>query len=135
MAVVTIASQGNFSPRAFLMSDLPEEVHRWSRVCGAFLAWERDQIRQGNRTDKESQEHRDALKSLLRLMRSLHSVLADPDSPNRSLAAEIEGRVLQLESSWEALDQADEKDAAEVMRKAFRSDADQKFINELFSKS
>jgi len=75
-------------------------VHQWSAWCGRFLAWERQEILRAEPSVKSQQEHRQCLKWLLRLTRLLHSLAADPEFPDRSLADELEGRLLQLESSW-----------------------------------
>jgi hypothetical protein len=75
-------------------------VHQWSLLCGRFLAWERQQILLAEADAKKREQHRQSLKWLLRLTRLRHSMAADPDFPDRSLAEELEGRLLQLESSW-----------------------------------
>jgi hypothetical protein len=75
-------------------------VHQWSVWCGRFLAWERQQILLAEPSVTKKEEHRQCLKWLLRLTRLLHSMAADPEFPDRSLADELEGRLLQLESSW-----------------------------------
>jgi hypothetical protein len=75
-------------------------VHQWSLLCGRFLTWERVQMLSEEPSAKNKTEHRQCLKWLLRLTRLLHSMAADPEFPDRSLADELEGRLLQLESSW-----------------------------------
>jgi hypothetical protein len=75
-------------------------VQQWSLLCGRFLAWERRQILLVEADAKKREQHRQCLKWLLRLTRLLHSMAADPEFPDRSLADELEGRLLQLESSW-----------------------------------
>jgi hypothetical protein len=80
---------------------LPEEYLReWTTHCGKFLVWEREQMLAGEPSAKTRLEHRQCLKWLLRLTRALHSMAADSEFPDRSLAEELEGRLLQLESSW-----------------------------------
>jgi hypothetical protein len=75
-------------------------VHQWSMLRGRFLAWERQQMLMAEPTANKREQHRQCLKWLLRLTRLLHSMAADPEFPDRSLADELEGRLLQLESSW-----------------------------------
>jgi hypothetical protein len=75
-------------------------VHQWSTSCGRFLAWEREEMLHAEPSVKTKEEHRQCLKWLLRLTRLLHSLAADPEFPDRSLAEELEGRLLQLDSSW-----------------------------------
>lgn len=64
--------------------------------------------------DKKEQ-HRQCLKRLLRLTRLLHSMAADPEFPDRSLATELEGRLLQLESSWRMFYEAMPAEQAEKL--------------------
>jgi hypothetical protein len=75
-------------------------LHNWSEMCGAFLAWEQQHILDNNPAPKEEDAHRECLKWLLRFTRLLQSMGADPDFPDRDIASELEGRRLQLESSW-----------------------------------
>ena len=83
------------------MEHLTEDyVHQWSMLCGRFLDWERRQMLGAEPSGKQKEEHRQRLKWLLRVTRLLHSVAADPEFPDPSLADELEGRLLQLESSW-----------------------------------
>jgi hypothetical protein len=88
-------------------------VHQWSIWCGRFLAWERQQILLGEPSADKKVEHRQCLKWLLRLTRLLHSMAADPEFPDRSLAEELEGRLFQLESSWRMFYEAMPADQAE----------------------
>ena len=46
------------------------------------------------------EQHRLALKWMLRFARAIHLTAADPDYPDRRIADELEGRLLQLEHSW-----------------------------------
>jgi hypothetical protein len=116
---------------------LADQVHRWSAMCGAVLAWERQDILGGNPTETERQKHREAVKILLRWSRFIQAMLADPDIHDRSLLAEIEGRVLQLESSWETLTEPtmDDREAASLLKEAFPGEADQQLIKKLFPES
>jgi hypothetical protein len=75
-------------------------VHQWSTLCGRYLAWEREEMLIAEPSSKCKEEHRQSLKWLLRLTRLLHSLAADPEFPDKSLAEELEGRLLQLDSSW-----------------------------------
>jgi hypothetical protein len=74
-------------------------VHQCSMLCATFLKWERQQMLVAERSAEDQEKHRQSLKWLLRLTRLLHSVAADPEFPDRTLADELEGRLLQLNSS------------------------------------
>jgi hypothetical protein len=90
-------------------------VHEWSTLCGRFLAWERMQMLLAEPTAGKKAQHRQCLKWLLRLTRLLHSMAADPEFPDKSLADELEGRLLQLESSWRMFYEAMPAGQAEKM--------------------
>jgi hypothetical protein len=79
---------------------LAEYVQKWSAMCFEFLTWEREHVLMREPTPEESREHRQSLTWLLRITRMMHSMLADPEFPNRALTDELEGRLWQLESSW-----------------------------------
>lgn len=64
---------------------------------------------------KSRAEHRQSLKWLLRLTRLLHSLAADPEFPDRSLADELEGRLRQLDSSWRMFYEAIPEQQAEKL--------------------
>jgi len=90
-------------------------VHDWSTLCGRFLTWERKQMLLAESAADKKEQHRQSLKWLLRLTRLLHSMAADPEFPDRSLADELEGRLLQLESSWRMFCEAMPAGPAEKM--------------------
>jgi hypothetical protein len=130
---IALSRAENFEPQAMLALNLADQVHGWSAMCAKVLAWERDHILLGTPTEKERENHRAVLKLLLRWTRFLQSMLADPDLSERSLLAEIEGRVLQLESSWQAvINPIDAKEAANALRQAFNTEPDKEFLNKLF---
>ncbi len=45
-------------------------------------------------------DHLNTLKWLLRFARALHLTAADPEYPDRQIANELEGRLIQLEHYW-----------------------------------
>jgi len=90
-------------------------VHQWSMRCGTFLEWERQQMLYAEPSLRIKEEHRQSLKWLLRLTRLMHSMAADPEFPDRSLADELEGRLLQLNSSWRMFYEAMPAEQAEKL--------------------
>lgn len=77
-----------------------ETVAQWSELCQRFLVRQRSEILTGHPTPEELEQHRLALKWMLRFARALHLTAADPDYPDKGIANELEGRLLQLEHSW-----------------------------------
>ena len=78
-----------------------DNVQRWSSACQQFLEWQRREVLQGQPSAKILEQHRTALKWLLRGTQAMYSTVADPDYPNRWIASELEGRLYQLRESWE----------------------------------
>ena len=77
-----------------------DKVMEWSGLCRRFLDVTRQEILLGSPTPEKLEAHRNATKWLLRMTRALHLAAADPDFPDRSMAGELEGRVIQLEHIW-----------------------------------
>ena len=77
----------------------------WMDACDGFRAWERRQILLSEPNAKILAEYREALKWMLRLTRLLAAQVNDPDFPaGRQFAPQVRGRLIQLQYSWEALD-------------------------------
>src|SRR6267142_208689 len=110
--------------------DLPENpeslakdfVERWCATCTNFLRREREHILKGEPSSKEREEHRQLLKSVLRLTRVIHSIAADPDFPNRAAAELLEMKLWQLNESWKTIyEPISEQEAKKVLDEVFPS--------------
>jgi|GEM_PF-3068557 hypothetical protein len=77
-----------------------DSVAQWSALCQQFLDNQRH-VLSGRITRDQLQDHLTALKWLLRFARVMHVAVSDPDYPDRQIADELEGRLIQLEHSWE----------------------------------
>ena len=75
----------------------------WMQASDSFRAWERREIFLAEPTKATLAEYRDSLKWMLRLARLLDGLVNDPDFPDRQFAVEIDGRLRQLQDSWDAL--------------------------------
>jgi len=74
-------------------------------ACDSFRAWERREISLSEPTEKTVAQYRKALKWMLRLTRLVDAQVNDPDFPaGRQFAPEVKGRLIQLQYSWDALD-------------------------------
>src|SRR5438046_2490612 len=115
------------------IDNLAAHIQKWSAMCGQFLVWERQHMILAEPSEKEKVDHRQVLKWLLRLTRMMHSLIADPEFPDRSLVSELEGRVWQLERSWRMIYEAMEGPEAEkLLKETFTSTADQALLKKLF---
>src|SRR5437867_4131279 len=79
----------------------PKLLNAWVDACNEFLQWQRKEIIQKKPTAETLAEHRDTLKLMLRLGRSFHAQVSDPDFPLADAAREVSGKLRQLEKSWE----------------------------------
>jgi hypothetical protein len=97
-------------------------ANRWVGCCDEFLDWQRRHVLEVEPSAERLEAHRQALKFLLRATRLLHCQAADPDFPDRSLAAELSARLQQLEQSWEMIQDPMPAQAAEAVLKAVFAD-------------
>jgi hypothetical protein len=80
-------------------------VRVWMEACDVFRAWEQREIGLSEPSEEKLAQYRDALKWMLRLTRMLDAQVNDPDFPvGRQFVREIRGRLIQLQYSWEALE-------------------------------
>ena len=78
-------------------------VQAWVNSCNDFLQWQRRELIEQKPSPEKLSEHRDTLKLMLRLGRSFHAQVSDPDFPLRQFAPEVAGKLRQLEKSWEMI--------------------------------
>ena len=76
-----------------------ELVAEWSAVCQRFLDWERKEIFGRHPSAEMPEQHQVALKWLLRFAKGIYSTASDPEYPDREIADELKGRLIQLEHS------------------------------------
>lgn len=97
-----------------------DKVREWSAACRALLDFQRRVILIGEPTPEQREAHRTALKWMLRFGRAIYSTAADPEYPDKTVAAEIHGRLLQLEHSWRMTqEQMSDAEAEELIKKHF----------------
>jgi hypothetical protein len=95
-------------------------VEDWVKSCNDFLQWQRREVIERKPSPQKLAEHRDTLKLMLRLGRSLHAQVSDPDFPLRPCAPEIGGKLRQLEKSWEMIQNPmSDGEADAILRQAF----------------
>ena len=98
-----VASQSGSLRRGDLQFVAREHVDHLCGLCGRFLRWERAEILKKDPSPEEQQEHQRTLRWLLHVARLLHSLVADPDYPDRAAKGLLEGAIWQLEESWKAV--------------------------------
>jgi hypothetical protein len=71
-------------------------------------------------SSKQQENDRQGLKWLLRLTKLIHSVASDPEFPGKSLLAQLDAQMAQLEESWELFyNQMSEAEAEKILSEAF----------------
>lgn len=97
-----------------------DKAMEWSGLCRQFLDVTRQEIQLGNPSPEKLEAHRAATKWLLRMARAIYLTAADPDFPDRRIADELEGRVIQLEHIWSQVhDPMPEVEADKLLAEVF----------------
>lgn len=96
----TVAASNEWTEGCSVQEFARETVEHWSDLCQNFLDRQRVEILTGDPSPEKLEQHRMALKWMLRFARAIHLTAADPDYPDKRIADELEGRLLQLEHSW-----------------------------------
>jgi hypothetical protein len=80
-----------------------DQVRRWCHICDTLLKQERAKILEGEPTQVELEQHRTNLKWFLRLSKLYYTLVSDPEFPDRTLIAELDAKIWQLEESWKMI--------------------------------
>jgi hypothetical protein len=97
-----------------------QHTQQWCVMCDEFKELTRRTMLARQPSDAELEQHRRGMKIFLRMTRLLHTEVADPDFPDRSLAAELAIRLRQLEVLWEILyNPMAEEQANKLLQEAF----------------
>jgi len=108
------------SSRPFLTRATEQFIEAWRVGCKAFLAWQYDEIISKRPSPEVLADHRDTLKWLLWATRMLHAQILHPDYPARQYLPEVEGKLGQLEKSWEMIhNPMSEAEADHILNQAF----------------
>src|SRR5262249_4997364 len=92
----------------------------WIEDCNEFLDWQRRELIQRKPSAETLVEHRNTLKLMLRLGRSFHAQVSDPDFPLPDAAREVSGKLVQLEKSWEMIhNPMSDAEADAILEQAF----------------
>jgi hypothetical protein len=99
---------------------LRQAVTQWSALCQQFLDRQRSEILERQASPEELAQHRAALKWLIRFARAIYLTACDPDYPDRRVADELKGRMVQLEHSWRIIhEKMPEAEAEQFLRDVF----------------
>jgi hypothetical protein len=116
---IVIASK-DWAEGSSLQEFARETVGQWSDLCQKFLDRQRTEILVGDPLPATLEQHRLALKWMLRFARAFHLTAADPDYPDKHIANELEGRLLQLQHSWRMIhERMPEPEADNLLQQVF----------------
>ncbi|MEK7686333.1 MAG: hypothetical protein AAB466_13020 [Verrucomicrobiota bacterium] len=93
-------------------------TRQWCAMCDEFKEGTRQTMLARQPSESELKQHRKGMKMFLRMTRLLHAEVADPDFPDRSLAAELTIRLRQMEDLWEMIHNPIPDDEADKLLRA-----------------
>jgi hypothetical protein len=97
-----------------------EQVLQWCDVLDYFIQWQSQCMLRSTPSLQQREDHRQGLKWLLRLTKQIHSVASDPEFPDKSLLAQLEAQMYQLEESWELFyNQMPQAEAEKILSATF----------------
>ena len=119
MNSLTVPGQGKVD--GFAIENVAREVvEEWSSMCQRFLDWQRSEILKGRPSRETLEQHSAGLRWLLRFARAIYLTASDPDFPDRRVASELKGRLVQLEHSWRMVHEPmPEAEAEQVLKEVF----------------
>ena len=80
------------SPANSIKEIARDQIVRWSELCQKCIDFQP--------TPEQVPDYINTVKWVLRFTRTLHSTASDPEYPDRQIAYELEGRLIQLEHVW-----------------------------------
>jgi len=97
-----------------------ETVDQWSALCQRFLNRQRAEILDVEPSAEKLEQHRAGLKWMLRFTRAIYLTASDPDYPDKRIANELHGRLVQLEHSWRMIhEKMPDSEAEQILREVF----------------
>lgn len=122
--VTALPSDAPVEPPASATSATLKLLRTWIASCNEFRQRERREIIEQVPSPERLAEYREELKWMIRGARALLNLVSDPDFPTRQFEAEISGKLLQLEVSWQSLNNPmTDAEADAILQKAFPDEA------------
>lgn len=112
---------GSATP-AQLPQVLANQLNAVLKMCDDFLEQQRRQVIETEPTPEKAAEFRLAHKWMMRVVRTLHAQVSDPDFPDREFVQILGGRLMQLEELWQVFGEPHtmtEVEASKVLRAVF----------------
>src|SRR5262245_26077824 len=112
------------APPARTPASTPLSIERflaaWVEAVNDYLRRQYQEIILQESSPQKALEYRSECKWLLRSALKLESMVKDPEYPAREFRAEIAGKLLQLQESWESLnDPMNDAEADAILKKVF----------------
>ena len=99
-------------------------IRRWVRVwisdCNEFRRWEREELLKKRPSPEALTEHGKKSQLFILTARFLQGLMANPDYPAGEYRAEIDGKVRQLEETWDMIhNPMSDSETEAILEKAF----------------
>lgn len=111
-------------PKAIAGDSGPHLIRRWVQIwvndCNEFRRWEREELILREPSRETIIEHGKKSQLFIMTARFLQGLMANPDYPARGFRAEIDGKVRQLEETWDMIhNPMSDEEAKAILQKAF----------------
>src|SRR5258708_4813853 len=102
----------------------PNLIRRWVQIwvsdCNEFRRWEREELILKDPSPETIAEHAKKSQLFILSARLLQGLMANPDYPAREFRAEVDGKVRQLEETWDMIhNPMTDEEADAILLKAF----------------
>jgi hypothetical protein len=102
----------------------PDLIHHWVEIwirdCNAFRRWERTEVILKTPDLNTVAEHAKRSQLFILSGRLLQGLMTSPDYPAREFRAEVDGKVRQLEETWDMIHNSmSDQEAETILQKAF----------------
>lgn len=111
-------------PKAVDAEGSPNLIRRWIQIwvndCNEFRRWEREELILKEPSAETLVEHGKKSQLFILTARFLQGLMANPDYPAREFRAEVDGKVRQLEETWDMIhNPMSDEEAGAILQKAF----------------
>ena len=95
-------------------------VQIWVQDCNEFRRWEREELVLKEPASRTIAQHGKKSQLFILTARFLQGLMADADYSARELRAEVDGKVRQLEETWDLIhNPMSDEEASAILQKAF----------------
>jgi hypothetical protein len=75
----------------------------WVKLANDFRQWEREELIEKTPSAKSLATHKRTAATLIRSAHLMQSLMEDPEYPTREFLPEVQGKLLQLQDTWDMI--------------------------------